>query len=61
MDNGSIKKNLELVFNKRPTLSACKQKEIEKGFDEAYSFFQDIDYKKGPGILKELEMKIKRP
>lgn len=60
VDNGSIKKNLELIF-KRPHLSSRKQKEIEKGFDEAYSFLEDIDYKKGTGLLKELEMKIKRP
>ena len=61
VDNGSIKKNLELIFNKRTNLSSRKQKEIEKGFEEAYSFFEDIDYKKGTVFLKELEMKIKRP
>jgi len=37
--NGSIKKNLELLFHKSASLTPRKRKEIEKGFEEAYSFF----------------------
>lgn len=58
VDNGSIKKNLELLFHKPATLTPRKRKEIEKGFEEAYSFFEKLHYERGTNLLKSLEMKI---
>lgn len=58
VDNGSIKKNLELLFHKSASLSPRKRKEIEKGFEEAYSFFEGLHFEKGTSLLKNLEMKI---
>lgn len=60
VDGGSIRKNIELIFNKRSQLSPRKQKEVEKGFEEAYSFFDEVGHKKGTSLLKDLEMKLKR-
>lgn len=59
IDNGSIKKNLELLINKHSTFTSRKLKEIEKGFEEAFSFFQALEYQKGISVLKAFEMKIK--
>lgn len=58
VDNGSLKKNLELLFHKSASLSPRKRKEIEKGFEEAYSFFEDLNYEKGTSLLKSIEMKV---
>ncbi|MBD0349530.1 MAG: hypothetical protein M3342_10220 [Bacteroidota bacterium] len=59
VDNGSLKKNLELILNRHTPLSARKLKEVEKGFEEAYSFFESLHYGKGIQLLKALELKIK--
>lgn len=58
VDNGSIKKNLELLFHKSTSLTPRKRKEVEKGFEEAYSFFEDLHYEAGTSLLKSLEMKF---
>lgn len=47
VDNGSIKKNLKLLFHKSASLTPRKRKEIEKGFEEAYIFFEDLHYERG--------------
>ena len=59
VDNGSLKKNLELIHTKSNHLSPRKLKEVEKGFQEAFSFFEDLHYEKGISLLRALEMKIK--
>jgi hypothetical protein len=46
VDNGSLKKNLELIHTKSNHLSPRKLKEVEKGFQEAFSFFEDLHYEK---------------
>lgn len=58
VDNGSIKKNLELLFHKHTSLTPRKRKEIEKGFEEAYAFFEELNYQKGTSVLKTLELKV---
>jgi hypothetical protein len=59
VDNGSLKKNLELITRKPRDLSSRKLKEIEKGFEEAFSFFEALNFEKGIAILKILELELK--
>jgi hypothetical protein len=58
VDNGSLKKNLELIISKPKDLSSRKLKEIEKGFEEAFSFFETLQFDKGVSALKELEIRL---
>jgi len=58
VDQGSLKKNLELIFGKKKNLSERKYPEIRNRFQEAYSFFENIQFKEGRRILNELEQKF---
>lgn len=59
VDSGSIKKNLELIFGNRKTLPARKLTELQNQFQEAYDFFEEIEFPQGSKILHELEQKFK--
>jgi hypothetical protein len=59
VDQGSLKKNLELILGKRRELSVRKQTEIENRFKEAYGLLEKLQFSKGVLILKELEAKFK--
>jgi len=58
VDHGSLKKNLELILGKKRGLKDRKQTEIRHRFEEAYAFFQDLQFSQGVLILKELEAKL---
>ena len=58
VDNGSLKKNLELIFGKKRHLPPRKFTEIHKRFDEASIFFENLQFTKGIQILRELEVKF---
>ncbi len=58
VDKGSIKKNLELILGKKNRLLPRKCTEIHKRFDEAYTFFEEINFSEGIRLLKELEAKF---
>jgi len=58
VDQGSLKKNLELILGKRKELSARKQTEIRNRFEEAYAFFESLQFPQGVLILKELASKF---
>lgn len=59
VDQGSLKKNLELILGKKKSLSERKYTEITNRFVEARSFFEDLQFKEGQRILDELEQKFK--
>jgi len=58
VDQGSLKKNLELIFGRKKNLSERKYTEIGNRFQEAYNFFEEIQFKEGIRILSELEQKF---
>lgn len=58
VDKGSIKKNLELILGKKHRLLPRKYTEIHKRFDEAYTFFEELHFKDGMRLLRELEAKF---
>ncbi len=58
VDQGSLKKNLELIFSKKKNLSERKITEIRNRFQEAHNFFEEIQFKEGMRILDELEQKF---
>ncbi|GEO11374.1 hypothetical protein [Segetibacter aerophilus] len=59
VDQGSIKKNLELFLGKRKNLSERKYTEISNRFQEARSFFEELQFKEAQQILDQLEQKFK--
>lgn len=59
VDQGSLKKNLELILGKKKELSLRKQTEISNRFEEANTFLEKLQFSKGILILKELEAKFK--
>ena len=59
VDQGSLKKNLELILGKKKNLSERKYTEITNRFAEARSFFEDLQFKEGQQILDQLELKFK--
>jgi hypothetical protein len=59
VDSGSIKKNLELIFGNKKTVSPRKLTEIQNRFQEAYDFFQEIEFPEGSKMLHELEQKFR--
>jgi hypothetical protein len=59
VDPGSLKKNLELILGKKKNLSERKLTEIGNQFEEARTFFENIQSKEGVRILNELEQKFK--
>ncbi len=58
VDQGSLKKNLELIFTRKKNLTERKITEIQNRFQEAYNFFEEIQFKEGMRILDELEQKF---
>lgn len=58
VDQGSLKKNLELILGKKKGLTERKQTEIRHRFEEAYAFFEELQFPQGVLILKELEAKF---
>lgn len=58
VDKGSLRKNLELILGKKQKLQPRKYTEIQNRFNEAYSFFEKLDFPKGIQLLKELETKV---
>jgi hypothetical protein len=61
VDQGSLKKNLELIFSnaaKRKSLTDRKITEIRNRFSEAYNFFEEMNFPEGVSILKQLESKL---
>jgi hypothetical protein len=59
VDQGSLKKNLELIFGKKKSFSQRKYTEIQNRFQEAYNFFEEIQFKEGLHILDQLEQKFR--
>jgi len=59
VDQGSLKKNLELIIGKKQNLSERKLTEIRNQFEEAKTFFEEIQFKEGLRILNDLEQKFK--
>ena len=58
VDSGSLKKNLELIYGKRKELSIRKKAEIQKSFQEAFSFIQEAKFREGMSLLRQLELKF---
>lgn len=58
IDKGSIKKNLELILGKKHHLKPRKCTEMHKQFDEAYTFFEELNFTEGIRLLRELEAKF---
>jgi hypothetical protein len=58
VDSGSMKKNLELLYGKKKLLSIRKTTEIQKSFQEAFSFFECMDFAEGIKELRKLEQKL---
>jgi hypothetical protein len=59
VDQGSLKKNLELILGKKKELSTRKQTEIHNRFQEAYALLEKLQFSKGVLILNELEAKFR--
>jgi hypothetical protein len=55
VDKGSLKKNLELILGKKQKLPPRKATEIQNRFNEAYNFFEQLNFPAGVKVLKELE------
>jgi hypothetical protein len=61
VDRGSLRNNLELISGtsaKRKNLGERKLTEMRNRFDEAATFFRQLNYPQGVSLLKELEDKI---
>jgi hypothetical protein len=58
VDNGSLRKNLELIFTRKKSISERRSTEIRSRFSEAYVFLEELNFSKGIIILKELEAKF---
>ncbi len=59
VDQGSLKKKLELIFSKQKNQTERKITEIRNRFQEANDFFEEIQFKEGLRILDVLEQKFK--
>ncbi len=59
VDQGSIKKNLELFLGKKKNLTERKYTEISNRFEEAQSFLEELQCKEGQQLLNQLEQKFK--
>jgi hypothetical protein len=62
VDQGSLKKNLELILvsGKRKNLTERKITEIRNRFNETYAFMEELQFAAGIEKLKELEMQFFR-
>ncbi len=59
VDQGSLKKSLELILGKKKNLSERKLTEIQNQFEEAKTFFEEIQFEEGLHVLNNLEQKFK--
>ena len=59
VDKGSLKKNLGLIYGRKKNLPQRKYTEIQNRFKEAYTFFEEIQFKDGLHILSQLEQKFR--
>lgn len=59
VDQGSLKKNLELILGKKESLRQRQQTEINNRFDEAISYFEEMEFEPGVQILKKLQEKFR--
>jgi fucose 4-O-acetylase-like acetyltransferase len=59
VDQGSLKKNLELLFGNKKNLSERKLTEIRNQFQEAHDFFENIEFRDGLKTLGQLEQKFR--
>ena len=60
VDPRSLKSSMDLLLGssvKRKTLQGRGRTEMTNRFNEAYAFFEELDFPKGIEILKELELK----
>ena len=63
VDRGSLRTNLDLIAgsgSKKKNLGERKYTEIRNRFEEAISFFNEMDFSRGVLLLKELELKFVR-
>jgi hypothetical protein len=58
VDSGSMKKNLELLCGKKKPLSIRKITEVQKNFQEAFSFFEFMGFSEGVAELRKLERRL---
>jgi hypothetical protein len=58
VDQGSLKKNLELILGKKKALLPRKKTEVLNRFDEAISYFEEMEFPRGVQVLLELRTKF---
>lgn len=57
VDQGSLKKNLELIYGRKKDLPPRKLTEITNRLEEAISFFESINFSKGTATLQDWKKK----
>ena len=58
VDSGSIKKNLSLIIGKKVPIAIRKRTEIQNQFEEAYGYLNELNFKKGIELLRQVEQRI---
>lgn len=58
-DQGGIKDNLQLILGKKQELSVRYRTEIQNRFNEAFTFFDEIQFEEGRRLLQSLETKFR--
>jgi hypothetical protein len=58
VDPGSIKKILCVIYGKKDKLTNRKLTEIKNQFEEAFTFFEEMQFQEGIRILRELEQRF---
>jgi hypothetical protein len=57
-DPGGIKDNLKLILGKKEELPARKRTEIRNQFNDAYVFFEELQFSEGIQTLRTMESKF---
>ncbi|MBI2283066.1 MAG: hypothetical protein HYU71_05105 [Bacteroidetes bacterium] len=57
VDQGSLKKNLELIYGKKKDLPPRKLTEITNRLEEAATFFESINFPNGAAVLRDWKKK----
>lgn len=57
VDQGSLKKNLELIYGKKKDLPPRKLTEITNRLEEATTFFESINFPNGAAVLRDWKKK----
>ncbi len=57
VDQGSLKKNLELIYGKKKDLPPRKLTEITNRLEEAITFFESINFSQGANLVNEWKKK----